>query len=90
MSLAGTEPTSCASNEEVQAAMSVKQGGRKEEEPMRAEGAEFTRHFLQVPLQVLVLGLAGAVLRQQLLEDICPKLVDTLKEQRNDLSVNRD
>jgi hypothetical protein len=60
----------------------------QKEEPMRAEGAELTRHSLQVPLQGLVLGLASVVLCEQLLEDVGLKLVDTLKDREGTISAS--
>jgi hypothetical protein len=44
------------------------------------EEEEKERNLPEVPLQGLVLGLDGVVLCQQLLEDVGPKLVDTLKQ----------
>jgi hypothetical protein len=39
---------------------------------------ELTGHLLQLSLQILVLNLAGAILCQQLLEDIGSKCVQIL------------
>jgi hypothetical protein len=57
-----------------------KQDGRKK--TRRGQKSWTYRSFFQVPLQGLVLGLASAILRHQLLEDVGPKLINTLKRQR--------
>jgi hypothetical protein len=64
-----------------------KTSGRR---PIERKRAGLTNHFLQVPLQGFVLGLASMIFHQQLLEDVGPKLIDTLKGQRKDLNINRN
>jgi hypothetical protein len=50
----------------------------------KSEESRLTRQLLQVLLQGLILGLAGMILHQQLLEDVGPKLVNALRIQRSD------
>jgi hypothetical protein len=44
----------------------------------RSKGPELTGQLLQLFLQILILSLAGAILRQQLLEDAGSKCVHVL------------
>jgi hypothetical protein len=50
----------------------------------KSEESRLTQQLLQVLLQGLILGLAGTILRQQLLEDVGLKLVTALRIQRSD------
>jgi hypothetical protein len=61
-------------------------GERTKRRCVKGRRVGLTRQILQVPFQGLILGLASVKFGQQLLEDVGPKLVDTLKEQQNDLS----
>jgi hypothetical protein len=79
-SLADTESASCTSNKEMRVA--VPASGRCKRRDCRSKMRREQKCL------GLVLSLAIRKLSQQLLEDVGPKLIDTLKERRNDFSKN--